>query len=154
MHKFALRRRGILGGAAAPEWKTITVTAENQTFNAAVNGANISPPKNCVIYLRFDSEQVFTSGVVLLGYIITVFNGTIFGANSWRYMTASEDNPVIPNRLSYFDGTNNNGGYWTINSSGYLFRSTGDKPLQLGDTIKYLIVDIPSADSFLPGVTE
>lgn len=146
------RRRALMeAGCNAPKWQTIDVPTST-SFKNIVNAAGIVPPQNGVIYLRRDSDRVFTSGNVLLGYIITVFNGKVFGANSYRWISATEDNPIVPNEVSFFDGTNNNGGNWTI-KDGVLYRSTTDGNVGTDEKIKVLVIEVPSADSFLPGVS-
>lgn len=138
-------------GGNAPQWQTIDVP-ERTSFRNIVNSAGIVPPQNGIIYLRRDSDRVFTSGNVVLGYIITVFNGVVFGANAFRYIAATEDNPIVPNELSFFDGTNNSGGNWTI-KEGVLYRGSSDSVLETDEKIKVLVVEVPSADSFLPWVS-
>lgn len=135
-----------------PQWKTLTPTSQT-TFNRLVNEAQIVPPDNCVVYLRLNSEREYTSGVALLGYIITIFDGAVRGANLYTKKNASEENPVIPNETPLFsaDYVYNNGN-WTLNSDGALYRSTIDATLYADEAIKYLIVEVPSPDSFLPGV--
>lgn len=136
---------------SVPKWQTLDVP-RGSSFRGIVNSAGIVPPQNSVIYLRRDSNRVFTSGNVLLGYVITVFNGRVFGANAYRYIAATEDNPIVPNELSFFDGTNNNGGSWTI-KDGVLYRYVDDNYIYTDEKIKVLVIEVPSADSFLPGVS-
>lgn len=147
------RRRALMeAGCNAPKWQTIDVQ-RRKSFRAIVNSAGIVPPRNGVIYLRRDSNRVYTSGNVLLGYVITVFNGVIFGANSYRIIIGvTEDNPIVPNEHSFFDGTNNNGGDWTI-KEGVLYRSGDDSTVETDEKIKVLVIEVPSADSFLPEVS-
>lgn len=136
---------------SAPKWQTIDVPTRS-SMNNIVNSAGIVPPQNGVIYLRRDSDRVYTSGNVLLGYVITVFNGAVFGANAYRWISATADNPIVPNEHSFFDGTNNNGGNWTIRD-GVLYRSTSDPTIETDEKIKVLVIEVPSADSFLPEVS-
>lgn len=133
-----------------PKWQTLDVSIST-AFRSIVNAASIVPPQNGVIYLRRDSDRVFTSGFVLLGYLITVFNGRIYGENTYNYLEASEDNPVVPNEHSFFDGTRNNGGGWTIRN-GVLYRNANDGVVETDEKIKVLVIEVPSANSFLPGV--
>lgn len=135
-----------------PQWKTLTPTSQTM-FNQLVNTAHIVPPDNCVIYLRLYSEREYTSGNALLGYIITIFDGTVRGANLYTKKSASAENPVIPNEIPFFsaDYVYNNGN-WTLNSDGALYRATSDAILYADEAIKYLIVEVPSLNSLLPGV--
>lgn len=136
----------------APQWKTLTPTSQTM-FADLVNMAHIIPPDNCVVYLRLNSERKYISGVPLLGYVITIFDGAVRGANLYAKKSASEENPVIPNETSFFTGDYIiSNGNWKLNSDGALYRSASDATLYADEAIKYLIVEVPSPDSFLPGV--